>query len=66
MSDPEQRGAVQCAACASVNDVRVFAISVGGELLRLQVPLCTNHGTIYLLKVGEILGRLLREAKPGE
>ena len=50
---------MRCAACESNDGVRVFAIAVDGEVLRLQVPLCSVHGDRYLLLTGELIGQLL-------
>jgi hypothetical protein len=50
---------MNCAACNGTEGVRLYGAGVDGELLRLQVPLCTDHGDRYLMRVGAMMGRLL-------
>lgn len=53
-----------CDICGSREGVRRFAVTVDGEALRLARVLCGAHGDAYLLKVGGVLGELVRADRP--
>lgn len=45
--------------CGSTEGVRRFAVTVSGEELRLQPALCAEHGDMYLLLVGRVMGAIM-------
>jgi hypothetical protein len=47
--------------CGSEEGVHRFAVTVDGDPLRLQPDLCGDHGDSYLLRVGKVMGELVRE-----
>lgn len=52
---------MKCQACGAADGVRLYGVCVDGDPLRLQVPLCADHGEGFLLGVGEFMGGLLRQ-----
>ena len=53
-----------CAVCLGPGPLRHFELRVDGEPLRLQPYLCPACGDAYLLRVGKVLGELLRDGGP--
>jgi hypothetical protein len=52
-----------CMLCGSTDNVRHFQIVVDGDPLRLQPFLCSDHGDAYLLRVGAVLGGMMRDSQ---
>jgi hypothetical protein len=56
----------KCSACRAIVDVRTYAVSIDGELLRMQPRLCGSCGDSLVLRWGHVLGALLRPLDAGD
>ena len=65
MTLPEKTRAseVRCLICGKSEAIRLFGVCVDGEPLRLQAPLCDDHGDEYLIRVGRSIGEFLTRQK---
>jgi hypothetical protein len=48
--------------CPSTENVRLYGVCVDREPLRMQLPLCQEHGDRYLFLVGKLAGEMLRDS----
>jgi hypothetical protein len=49
----------KCVVCGSQEGVRVFAITVDRIALDMQPVFCSGHGNEYLLRAGQLLGKMM-------
>ncbi len=50
---------MKCSICERTDGIKLYGVTVDGEQLRLQVPLCGDHGDRYLLLIGNLIGLLI-------
>lgn len=51
---------MKCTFCEQT-EVRLYQVCVGGQPLRMALHLCQLHGDRYLLRIGNVIGELLRD-----